>query len=164
MFSALEKVTEPEVCICTLFSPTQVPSPLNTISACEKIPGLSESDPGQNGCGKHASLSAGWSGGLAPLSEGKRPPGIFSAVSLSRSLQVPGGIASEEPGSARQPCSPAAALQPSTDFPGRGFLTGGKPQVALPLWLVPRPQSSLVWGKAVGERVASKNSTDTSHS
>lgn len=137
MFSALEKVTEPEVCICTLFSPTQVPSPLNTISACEKIPGLSESDPGQNGCGKHASLSAGWSGGLAPLSEGKRPPGIFSAVSLSRSLQVPGGIAVRrawQREAAVQPCSSSATQHglPREGISHRREAPGGSSTLAGP--------------------------------
>lgn len=117
------------------------------------------------------SLSAGWSCGLAPLGEGKRPLSIFSAVSLCRSLQVPGSIAV----GGAQWCRGAvlmaeaghsltAALQPSMDFPGRGFLTGGKSRAALPLLWLPQPRSNLVWGKAVGECVDSKNSTDASHS
>lgn len=70
----------------------QVPSPLDTISACEKSPGLSESDHRQNGCRKQIALSASWSCGLAPLKR-RRTPGIYSAVSLPRSLQIPGNTA-----------------------------------------------------------------------
>lgn len=149
-FSTLEKVIELEVYICKVFSPVRVASPLNISSACEKSIRLRPQAKWVRETHIPACRLVLWAG---TTQEKEKKPGIYSAVSLSRSLQISGNTALRGAWQCKGANSPwrhshTAGLKPSVDFPGRGFFTGGKSQAALPLLQFPQLREQLAMEKS----------------